>query len=689
MDKRIEINQRVGVGNRRGVVKFVGRVDGSDEARWIGVDWDNLSDGKNDGTVKGKRYFEAKSPTSGSFVKPKDVVVGQGLRETLYDRYCSTSDEKAGEVEGVQIVLKEGEEGLNVLQRTFTINLDNLYISYVESDFELKFPKCVSLSMANNLLSDWNQLFAILDLFPKLQVLNLSFNVFLPLPESVVENRRHDLHELVMNNCGLVKSELAKIGRVFHELKSLIVLENNLSEVDLSQNFDHLTNLHICRNPIGDFKKLWPLGQLPRLESLNLRGCEIPKIELPSEPSFQQLSVLFLAENPINDWESINAVGSLPRLKNFRSSGLHAGERGCQSYEMIVAKLPYADVVDGCIINAEERKNCELMFLFRFYQPPQLPVHQSDIERLAKIYGTPEPTEDPTKKNDNLCSFVLIYGNKRIQRKLPLHLDIKRLVMFASRPLGFSASDIKVVVQIMEDYYETFEWNSSTLLRALEPPSNCRMSKEEHRKILEVRLEARSITISYAAVYFHKLNKKIPTEFCLHTIACACMSLAAKATNDYRIKIRHVVTVSHRILHPDKPVLPIGDLESDLRKSFAQLEQVVLRLLGFDLEVKLPHNFVYLISASLRDYFPNELADSNKFNTTIGTLLQDASVDPDFFFCHNAITSAIVVISLAFQILEIPIKDIQWTPIFNQSLSIHRLQKLKRRFLRLVYEEKI
>ncbi|KAI6216183.1 Cyclin N-terminal domain-containing protein [Aphelenchoides fujianensis] len=219
------------------------------------------------------------------------------------------------------------------------------------------------------------------------------------------------------------------------------------------------------------------------------------------------------------------------------------------------------------------------------------------------------------------------------------------------------------------------------------------MAREDRRKLLEylielgVRLEARSITIAYASVYFYKIFKKLPDECCAHSIAGACLSIAAKATNDYRIKIRHIVAVSFRVLHPDKPPLPLGDLETELRQSLAKLEQVALRLLGFDLEVRSPHNYAYMIAASLRDYFPNELADGDKLTTTIGTLLQDACVDPDFFVYHSPLTGAIVLISLALQLLELPIKDERWTPVFNRDLSSHRLQKLKRRFLRKVYEE--
>jgi len=59
--------------NLRATVLFVGEVPPT-KGEWIGVDWD-AGDvrGKHDGTHNGKRYFTAKCPKSGSFVRPVRV----------------------------------------------------------------------------------------------------------------------------------------------------------------------------------------------------------------------------------------------------------------------------------------------------------------------------------------------------------------------------------------------------------------------------------------------------------------------------------------------------------------------------------------------------------------------------------------------------------------------------------------
>ncbi|KAN0045535.1 hypothetical protein ACTA71_005913 [Dictyostelium dimigraforme] len=65
---------------RLGKVQYVGTVEFS-AGIWIGVELD-LPLGKNDGSVKGKKYFQC-SPKYGCFAKPKNILVGDYPEEEI------------------------------------------------------------------------------------------------------------------------------------------------------------------------------------------------------------------------------------------------------------------------------------------------------------------------------------------------------------------------------------------------------------------------------------------------------------------------------------------------------------------------------------------------------------------------------------------------------------------------------
>lgn len=83
----IHVGARCMVGEdsqRRGAVKFVGPIDDlPGGGLWVGVQYDEPV-GKNDGSVAGKRIFDA-GKNRGGFVRPEKVVVGDFPEEDLLD----------------------------------------------------------------------------------------------------------------------------------------------------------------------------------------------------------------------------------------------------------------------------------------------------------------------------------------------------------------------------------------------------------------------------------------------------------------------------------------------------------------------------------------------------------------------------------------------------------------------------
>ncbi|KAK4472270.1 hypothetical protein MN116_003538 [Schistosoma mekongi] len=91
------IGRRIVCEESFGTICYVGELPSS-KGPWLGINWDNESRGRHDGTYNGVRYFQANSPTSGSFVKPSKVSLGTSLEEALVYRYavCATCQLETG-----------------------------------------------------------------------------------------------------------------------------------------------------------------------------------------------------------------------------------------------------------------------------------------------------------------------------------------------------------------------------------------------------------------------------------------------------------------------------------------------------------------------------------------------------------------------------------------------------------------
>lgn len=80
-NSRMKVGDRCeAIGGRRGEIKYIGLVpeiktnDDIEDVVWVGVEYDE-AEGKNDGSIKGKRYFQA-GATRGAFLKSHLVKAG-------------------------------------------------------------------------------------------------------------------------------------------------------------------------------------------------------------------------------------------------------------------------------------------------------------------------------------------------------------------------------------------------------------------------------------------------------------------------------------------------------------------------------------------------------------------------------------------------------------------------------------
>ncbi|XP_020674403.1 tubulin-folding cofactor B isoform X2 [Dendrobium catenatum] len=82
-EKKVGDRCEVEPGEKRGVVKFVGKVENRGPGFWIGIQLDEPL-GKHDGMVNGKRYFEC-LPQHGILLRPEKVKVGDYPERDPFD----------------------------------------------------------------------------------------------------------------------------------------------------------------------------------------------------------------------------------------------------------------------------------------------------------------------------------------------------------------------------------------------------------------------------------------------------------------------------------------------------------------------------------------------------------------------------------------------------------------------------
>jgi tubulin-folding cofactor B len=94
LDENFVVGRRCEIfpGGRRGEIKYVGKAESLGEGFWVGVALDEPT-GKNDGTVKGKRFF-ACAPKHGVIVRPSNVKVGDFPPRSLSDDEQEMSDDE-------------------------------------------------------------------------------------------------------------------------------------------------------------------------------------------------------------------------------------------------------------------------------------------------------------------------------------------------------------------------------------------------------------------------------------------------------------------------------------------------------------------------------------------------------------------------------------------------------------------
>ncbi|KRX25058.1 Tubulin-specific chaperone E [Trichinella nelsoni] len=454
------IGCRVRHRGARGVVKFCGRI-GSLDGEWLGIEWDEKSRGKHDGTYQNVRYFETSAPQSGSFMRPNTVEYGCSFVEAGKERIIECTNVSQWEkIESFGSAKADASE--KVRKEMSCLCLDGTLVSFAGelsvSDSVL-FSGITSLYLRNTLIVDWSEIVKIISFMPRLSSLALSNNKLQSTHCAALENVTFSqIETLALSQTEYNWNEVSVLPKVFPNLNEFWLSYNCIDIIESELKMPSLRLLSLESNPLASWHEVLKLGSLSKLDGflffiikflqcLFLGHTKLKEICIPQSGLFPSLRSLMLSHNEISDWNSINELNKIPSLEELSIIGnpvLNLDKS--RSRQFVIAKIAHLRVFNKVAISAAERKGSEIDYLKNYGttwlklrnakgMEDNLACFLSEHPRfmdLVKLYGEPdhfETVKNPLK-NMTQCMQMLkfTYSDKpAIEKRVPNFLTVQKL----------------------------------------------------------------------------------------------------------------------------------------------------------------------------------------------------------------------------------------------------------------------
>jgi len=183
--------------------------------------------------------------------------------------------------------------------------------------------------------------------------------------------------------------------------------------------------------------------------------------------------------------------------------------------------------------------------------------------------------------------------------------------------------------------------------------------KALHSKVVKFIFECseklllRDLTVASACRVYHTFFEQLPSDtFEPYTVATTAIYHATKL-EEQPTRIRDVVNVCHRVLHPDD-FLELDKQYWDLRDSVAAFELFMLRVNKFDVACVHPHKYLLHHLLALSHLFPEREWTAGSVADVSWAFVKDSYLN-SACLRHSSELFSIAVIHLALQCCEMEV----------------------------------
>ncbi|KAK7588200.1 hypothetical protein V9T40_005445 [Parthenolecanium corni] len=347
-----------------------------------------------------------------------------------------------------------------------------------ELDLKEKCKTVEDLDLAQNNLSQWNEILTILRIMPKLKFANLSFN---DLSEDISCDKQQpelfpSIKSIVLNATHITWKNVTRILKLLPNVEELHLSLNDYNDIDLRDddgkqlNLPSVKRLHFTGNHVSTWSTIRKLGQaFPRLESLVLADCPVKSLntaqvteqqycrsesqsessEIASDSaysSFRHLKFLNLNNTLLEIWDDIDELAKFPALTCLRVLGcpLFADYTKHERRQLLIARLPNITVLNGGgEISTEEREDSERAFI-RYYMDKPESDRPERYNELIRIHGKLNPLVDIDLRPERKVKVTVIYDNELQERTIDVYQTVQELKQKLESFANISASKMKL-----------------------------------------------------------------------------------------------------------------------------------------------------------------------------------------------------------------------------------------------------